>query len=168
MTNTYTQTSTFTVTHARNLAAKVATDLKRMQRFYGYPNDKDISNYETEIVALLKAGYLGIASYGFKKDGDWIEPTLRYSAQQLSASTTDNDPGRIPPNADISGASFYSYLTYSTAWFDLSKEQKVEFKKALPFFRGGADEPGINGYISRDLTYSSGGKSLDRSIIRSY
>ena len=45
MTYSYTQTTTFTITHARHLVAKVATDLKRMQRFYGSPNDDDIVDY---------------------------------------------------------------------------------------------------------------------------
>ena len=36
----YTESTTFTVTHARHMAAKVATDLKRMQRFYGKPSDE--------------------------------------------------------------------------------------------------------------------------------
>ena len=35
---TITETTTFTVTHARHMAAKVSADLKRMQRFYGYPS----------------------------------------------------------------------------------------------------------------------------------
>ena len=30
-----TDTATFTRTHAKHIAAKVATDLKRMHRFYG-------------------------------------------------------------------------------------------------------------------------------------
>ena len=34
---TLSETRTFTVTHARHMAAKVATDLKRMQRLYGSP-----------------------------------------------------------------------------------------------------------------------------------
>jgi len=36
---TFSDTITFSVTHARHMAAKVATDLKRMQRFYGAPSD---------------------------------------------------------------------------------------------------------------------------------
>ena len=69
--------TSFTVTHARHIAAKVATDLKRLQRFYGKPSDSDITNYESEIVELLKRRYLGTVSYGYKRDGEWIEPTLR-------------------------------------------------------------------------------------------
>ena len=52
---TLSETATFTVTHARHMAAKVATDLKRMQRFYGVPNDCAITAYETEVIELLKA-----------------------------------------------------------------------------------------------------------------
>ena len=50
----YSETETFTVTHARKLASKVATDLKRMQRFYGSPSDTSIAAYEAEIVALIE------------------------------------------------------------------------------------------------------------------
>ena len=37
--------------HPRSpLASKVATDLKRMQRFYGSPSDADIASYEVEVI----------------------------------------------------------------------------------------------------------------------
>jgi len=166
---TLTESSTFTVTHARHMASKVATDLKRMQRFYGVPHDARIAEYETELIALIKAGYLGTVTYGFKKDDKWIEPTLRYEAQELyGMSGTDDDPGKVRPGLDVSDASFYSYLTYSSAWDDLSSEEQMDFKRSLPWVRGGAPEPGINGYLTRDLTYSSGGRALNRSCVRSY
>jgi len=166
----YTESSTFTVTHARHMAAKVATDLKRIQRLYSNgPSDLDIANYEAEVVALLKAGYLGTVTYGFRKDGSWIEPTLRYTAQDLAGmSANDDDPGRIRPLADTTGASFYSFLTYSSAWSNLSETEKDAFKKSLPFYRGSGSEPGISGYLLQDRTYSSGGRALNRSTVRSF
>ena len=165
---------TFSVTHARHIAAKVATDLKRIQRLYGQysggePSDKRITEYETEIIALLKGGYLREVTYGFKRDGKWIEPSLRYTARELSdASAHDDDPGRIRPGSDISGASLYSFLTYSAAWDTLSAAEKDTFKKALPFQRVTASEPGVNGYMSADRIYSAGGRALDRASVRSY
>ena len=36
---TESESTSFTVTHARHMAAKVATDLKRLQRLYGRPGD---------------------------------------------------------------------------------------------------------------------------------
>jgi hypothetical protein len=171
MSYSYTQseTKTFTITHAKHMAAKVATDLKRMQRFYGFPSDADINKYEGEAIELLKKGYLGTVAYGFKRNGDWIEPMLKYSARDFVGDfSNDDDPGRIKPNADISGASFYSYLTYSASWNSLLDDEKQSFSESLPLFRNGADEPGVNGYLESDKVYSSGGKALDRSSLRSY
>jgi len=161
--------TSFTVTHARHMAAKVATDLKRLQRLYGGPSDQAIADYETEITELIKAGYLGVVTYGFRRDGKWIEPTLRYSARDLVGfAANDDDPGRIRPGADITNASFYSYLTYSAAWDMLSAGEREAFESRLPFRRGGAPEPAVNGYLSNDLTYSSGGRALDRASVRSW
>ena len=166
---TVSESASFTITHARHMAAKVAADLKRMQRLYGSPADSDIADYEGEVVALLKAGYLGTVSYGFRRDGNWVEPTLRYTARDLAGgSANDDDPGKIRPWADITGASFYSYLTYSAAWEGLPSEQKASFKSALPVKRGSASEPGINGYLESDRSYSAGGWALGRSSVRGY
>jgi hypothetical protein len=166
---TLAETTTFTLTHARHMAAKVATDLKRMQRLYGQPCDSDIADYEAEVIELLKGGYLGTVTYGFRRDGDWIEPTIRYTARDLAgASANDDDPGRIRPGAAIGGASFYSYLTYSAGWDGLSQADKDAVRKRLPFERSGAPEPGVNGYLNHDRTYSSGGRALERASVRSY
>jgi hypothetical protein len=166
---TITEAKTFTVTHARHMAAKVATDLKRMQRLYGKPSDANIAAYEAEVIELLKAGYFGTVTYGYRRNDRWIEPALKYTARDLSgASANDGDPGRIRPGANVDGASFYSYLTYSAAWDKLSAVEKEKFEDGLPFKRGGAPEPAVDGYLSNDRTYSSGGRALDRSSVRSY
>jgi hypothetical protein len=171
MTSSFTlsESATFTITHARHMAAKVATDLKRLQRLYSAPNDSDIANYETELAELMKAGYLGAVTYGFRREEHWIVPTLRYTAQDLAgADANDDDPGRIRPGADITNASFYSYLTYSPSWGRLTSDQQTAFKRTLPIFRGGAPEPAVNGYFSPDLVYSAGGRALNRHAVRSW
>ena len=167
--DTITETTTFTLTHAKHMAAKVATDLKRVQRLYGRPNDAEIADYETEVIELLKAGYLGTVTYGYRRGGDWIEPTLRFTARDLvGASADDDDPGRIRPGANITNAAFGSYLTYSAVWGELSNSVWEHFQRTrLPFQRIGAPEPGNNGYWYWDRTYSSGGRALDRASVRS-
>lgn len=166
---TVSENVTFTLTHAKNLAAKVATDLMRIQRFYGSPSDHSIDEYEAEIIALLKAGYLRTVTYGYRRNDAWIQPTIRYTAQDLAdTAANDDDPGRIKPGADVSGARFYSYLTYSSAWDKLSEDEKDSFKSTLPFKRGGAPEPSATGYFSDDRTYSSGGRALNRSSMRNW
>jgi len=166
---TISSSNTFTLTHAKHMAAKVATDLLRIQRFYGLPYSSDIDEHEAEVTALLKAGYLGTVTYGFKRGDNWIEPTIRYSARDLmGASATDDDPGKIRPGKDISGASFHSFLTYSAAWDQLTDDEKRRFKATLPFSRTAGTEPGVSGYFSSDKTYSAGGHALDRTTVRSF
>jgi len=115
---------------------------------------------------LLKAGYFGILTVGFRRNDQWIEPTLRYTARDLSGtSANDNDPGRVRPGANITGASFYSYLIYPP-W--VTEAEKDAFQKRMPFYRGGAPEPSISGYLIADLTYSAGGRALDRASVRSF
>lgn len=166
---TVSSTTTFTVTHARHMAAKVAADLKRMQRFYGKPSDAHINDLEQELIAFLKAGYLDTVTYGFKRADQFIEPTLRYTAKDLAGgSASDDDPGLIQPRKNVDGADFHSYMTYAAAWWAISQAERDSFKKELPVQRNGAPEPTIGGYLSADRTYSSGGRALNRSSVRSF
>ncbi|MGF6531036.1 hypothetical protein P3T20_001817 [Paraburkholderia sp. GAS206C] len=166
---TTTETRTFTLTHARHLAAKVSADLKRLQRLYGHITDERIAEFEGEVTELLRQGYLGTVTYGFQRDDKWIEPTLRYTASDLADSGTDDDPGRVLPGKDVSGAQFHSYLTYSAAWDALTAEQRTAVKQQLPLQRvSGSNAAVSNGYFFDDKTYSSGGRSLGRASVRSY
>jgi hypothetical protein len=165
---TTTETRTFTITHAKYLASKIKTDLKRIQRLYDRPSDKSIDEYEAEATALLKAGYLQSVTYGFQRDGKWIEPTLIYNASEIANwSGSDEDPGRIRPGADVAGASFTSYLTYAPAWSKLPFSEQTKFEQGLPFKRTGMAAPGVTGYLVEDRTYSAGNQILSRSSVRS-
>ena len=162
---TFSEIETFTVTHARRIASKVATDLLRFQRFYGEPSHRWIDDYEAELVALLKHDYLKRVTYGFKGDGKWVE-ALRYRALPGGVLVSDDDPGKIRPVAEVS-ASFSSYLIYNDNWYQLSQEERQAFKASLPFQRSCYDEPGVeNGYWVDDRNYTAGGRGLGRSTIR--
>jgi hypothetical protein len=152
------------------MAAKVAADLKRIQRLYeGKPSDLTIANYEQEMILLLKAGYLDEITYGYRRDGKWVEPTVRYKAKDLLGDdANDDDPGRIRQGANINGASFFSFLSYSSAWFAASQSERDAFRQNTPIDRRDAPEPAVNGYLSPDKTYSAGGRALDRSSVRSF
>lgn len=166
---TATETRTFTLTHAKHLAAKVAADLKRLQRLYGHITDQRITEFEGEVTELLRQGYLGTVTYGFQRNDKWIEPTLKYTAADLAGGGADDDPGRVPPGKDVSGANFHSYLTYSAAWDDLTPDERAAIKRQLPLQRVGSSEPTVsNGYFADDKTYSSGSRSLGRASVRSY
>ena len=164
----YTGTQAFTRAHAKRISFKVATDLKRMQRLYGLPTDLKIEEYELELIELVTAGYLRTVTYGYRRDDSLIEPTVHYTAFDLADPDFGDDPGRVRARADISGASFYSYLIYSSAWDALSGAEQDAFEKSLPFKRGGAPESSIDGYLQRDLSYSAGGRGLQRATVRSW
>ena len=166
---TSTRTRSFTITHARHLAAKVATDLKRIQRLYGRPSDSWIADHREELVMVLKRGFLSKIAYGFQRADKWIEPMVKYQAQNLIFGIgVDDDPGRIKPGADVAGARFNSYLWCSQAWWDLSEEEREDFRRESPIKRVDGDELEVNGYLSGDRTYSAGGRSLARSTVRSF
>ncbi|MCE1240754.1 MAG: hypothetical protein LWW83_12620 [Azonexaceae bacterium] len=166
---TITDSATFTITHARHMGAKVAADLKRIQRLYGGISDERIAEYEVELIEYIKAGYVDTVTYGFQINDQWIEPTLRYTARELNGyDVSDDDPGKVRPGADVTGARFSSYLTYSSKWSSASQSEKDSFKGRLPFSRSAASEPTIKGYLLNDKTYSAGGRSLARSSVRSF
>lgn len=164
--SSYTFTTTFTLTNAKYLASKVATDLKRIQRFYGSPTDQQISDYESEITELLNEGYLDNITYGFRRNGNWIKPSLKYTSLELSIGNMDDDPGKIPMGADISNAAFGSFLFKNFKWDNLTQGEKDNFLKKLRIQRTDGSTPQSEGYFSNDLTYGSGGRSINRSTLK--
>lgn len=162
---TYSETENFTVTHARHIAAKVSTDLLRFTRFYRNPTIEQINDYETELTALLKGGYLDKVIYGFYRDGKWIE-ALMYHALPDGTLIGDDDPGKIRPGTDVPGESFTSHLWKNDNWRKLSKQEQDTFYATLPIKRSScAEMPLESGYWSSDLNYSAGGRGLSRSTI---
>ncbi len=163
-----TEAVTFSITHARKLASKVAVDLKRVQRFYRLPDDAFIDDHEAELVVLLKSGVLGELTCGFRRNGNWIEPTLRYTAHELADDGPDDDPGRVKPRCNVVDASFHSYLKYNSEWSQLTETEREKIEAQLPFRRVAAPEPGVGGYFVDDRAYSAGGRGLSRASVRSY
>lgn len=164
---TYTTTDsvTFTVTHARHIAIKIGTDLKRMQRFYGKPDDNAITNYEKEVIALLKGDYLERIEYGFKTSNGRWRIALKYEARHGGLIIADDDPGGIRPGVDKSGCQFHSFLVTNYKWTNLSaEEQERVYKEAdVSFRRTAGDEPQGNWTVDR--AYSAGGRGVQRSSL---
>lgn len=165
---TTTETSSFTITHARYIASKVATDLKRFQRFYnGSPTDVWIDRYEGELAGLLKHDVVDNVIYGFQRNSLWTPASVRYRAISGGTLLADDDPGKIRPGIDISGAHFTSFLSYSAKWSRLTPAERASIENDLPIQRSTGAAPGLeSGAWSDDLNYSSGGRGLGRSSVR--
>lgn len=164
---TSTATSSFTFTHARYIASKVATDLKRFQRFYGSPSDDLIDRYERELAGLLKHDAVDTVVYGFQRSSLWTPASVRYRAIPGGSLLADDDPGKIRPGIDIVGAHFTSFLSYSNAWWDLTQAERDAIRNDLPINRSTGSSPDLEtGAWSDDLSYSAGGRGLGRSSVR--
>ncbi len=164
-----TSTSTFTLTNAKHVAAKIMTDLDLLNRAYpaALLTENRILQFGDEAAYLLNAGYLGTVTYGFKKTGSWILP-LRYTAYNNGTLSNDDRAGTIPRGVDVSGASFHSFLTYSSKWDSLTSDQRASFEATLPIQRTAGDEPGTSGgYWVDSKTYSSSGSGVTRKEWRS-
>jgi len=165
LTQTYTSTTTFTLTHAKHIAAKVATDLMRFTRFYKNPSIADINNYEIELTALLKGGYLDKVIYGFYRNDKWVE-ALMYHAAPDGTLVGDDDPGKIRPGTDVPGESFTSHLWRNSRWYSLSDAEKEAFYRDLPIKRSSSAAMELeSGYWATGLSYSAGGRGVTRSTI---
>lgn len=155
-------TETFTIVHARYIASKVATDLKRFQRFYGSPSDEWIDKYEGELVQLLKFDVVEHVDYGFLRNGKWTEAAVRYKALPSGDLMLDDDPGKIRPNLDVVGAYFTSCLTHNANWNNLSTAEQTAIETTCPFRRTRGLDPQLeNGYWADDLNYAAGGRGSD-------
>lgn len=166
MTTTYTTSSTFTRTHARYLASKIASDLRQLQLFYHQPSDKQIENYLQEAVVLLHGGYLESVSYGFKRGDEWVV-ALKYNVQ-TSGILSDDRSGRVAPGANVTGADWYSFLTYTPSFSRLTLEQRRRVEALLPFTRSYGEEPKATGVWTADKSYSSGGVGLQRRMFTQF
>ena len=166
---TTTETSTFTITHARYIASKVATDLKRFQRFYGSPSDDLINRYEGELAGLLKHDAVDNVVYGFQRNSLWTPASVRYRAIPGGSLAADDDPGKIRPGIDVGGAHFTSFLSYSSSWFGLSQADRESIESGLPIQRTTGAAPNLeSGAWSDDLSYSAAGRGLGRSSVRTW
>ena len=164
---TTTGTESFTLTHAKHIAAKVATDLQRFHRLYGQPSLAEIDAYEQELTILLKHDAVDSVVYGFKRNGLWTMASARYVALPGGTMEVDDDPGRIRPNYDVSGASFASFLVYSSRWGALSQSERDAINRQSPIRRTTSDAPRLeNGAWVQDRNYAAGGRGLCRSTVR--
>lgn len=160
-----TTTSTFTRTNARYLASKIAADLRQLRSFYGRPTEQQIDDLSDELVEMLAGGYVATYEAGFRKDGKRVV-SERYAVSS-SGLETDERAGGIYARADVTGASWFTFLTPSKAWFELSDASRRAIEDSLPVDRTEGPEPTDgNGYWENGRNYASGGTSTSRSGFR--
>ncbi len=169
MTYTYTQTETFNVTHARKLAAKVIADMHQCNRFYGKgPSEARIADYEAELVAMLKGGYVESYEFGFKTATDKRIVSWKYTVT-ASGDLEGGRSGGLYANADVANGSLFNFMTTNSKWAALSQADQDKVEDEHPVNRKEGEPPSDgSGYWTQDRTYSAGGVGVVRKEFRPY
>ncbi|MFF9403651.1 hypothetical protein [Streptomyces sp. NPDC014744] len=165
MTGSYTRSSSFTITDARYVGAKIGADLRLLNNYYGTPALDSIDDYVEEVALLLRDGYLDTVDYGFRESATnaW-RLRLRYKAT-TGGQLTDSRPGSLPRAAELTGYTFYSYLTYSTAYGALTVGEKDAVNANLPISRTTGNAPtALSGITTTGSSYARSGAGVSRDI----
>ena len=165
MTHTFTTSGTFTKTGAKYLASKVAADLQAVRDHYGQPSEAEIRDYNTELAVLLAEGCVESVEYGFERNDNRV--VSLYYEVRTDGSLTDGRSGGVYARADITGAAWFSFLTYSGRWEQLGEDEQQRIEARLPIKRtyGQAPQDG-NGYWVTDRSYSSQSVGTQRRTFR--
>jgi hypothetical protein len=155
----------FTITDARHVGAKVGADLRLLANYYGKPALDSIDAYTEEIALLLRDGFLDTVDFGFRqRDTNAWKLRLRYTAT-LGGHLLDDRPGSFPATIAVAGLPFYSFLTYSTKFSQLSTSQQEAVTGALPIRRGTGTEPSTSaGTFTSGHGYSRNGVGVGRGV----
>jgi hypothetical protein len=82
---------------------------------------------------------------------------------QNGALKTDDRAGKIAAYVDITGASFFNFLTRNLRFSQLSADAQARFDAKLPFQRPNGEPPSDgSGYWMSDHNYFAGGCGLNR------
>ena len=165
MTNTSAKSYISIDTGSTYIASKVAADLGAMRAYYGKPSQSQISDFQQELAELLPGGYMARIQYGFERDGAKVV-VLEYEARP-SGLLQDDNSGRVFSRADISGATWFSFLITSEKWGRLSADEQQQIKDRIPIKRDEGGEPRDgDGYWTADKTYSWEGVETQRRTFR--
>jgi hypothetical protein len=162
-----TTTKTFTITEARYVTSKIAADLQVFREHYGHLSPERIQRFAEEAAYLLNGGWLKAVEYGLKINGEGVF-TLRYEASNDGTLSSDDRPGKIPANLDMSNAAFYSFLWHSDKFLNLPLAEQDKIKKASPLLRTDAPLPvmAAGGRWEVTKTYSSNGQGVERKTYK--
>ncbi|MFB7475914.1 hypothetical protein [Kitasatospora sp. NPDC056184] len=165
MTGSYSRSAsgTFTITDARYVGGRVGADLRLLYNLYGKPALDSIEDYAEEVAILLNRGFLDTVDYGFRDaaTNTW-KLRLRYKAT-VGGELTDSRPGSFPDPVDVTGYGFYSFLTYSSAFWLLTSSDKAGLN--LPFSRTTGTAPSaLAGATTAGHGFARNGTGVARDI----
>lgn len=165
--SSYTYAETFTRTHAKRLAARVTTDLRQCHLLYPDPGESMLEQYRAELEELIAGNYVARYQFGYQRRNRAVW-SLRYVVGPDGDLVSSGPAGGVPVGIDVTGASFFNFLTFSDSWAALGFADKKKIEGNLPFVRASGSLPDDSlGTWRRDRVYAAGGVLLDRALFRS-
>lgn len=166
MSYSYTTSQSFTIIHARKLAAKVSADMEQCRRLYGYPSAAAIANYQEELTVMLHGGYVSEYEFGFKTADDCRVVSWKYTVNDYG-DLQGGRSGGLYTQAKIGNATMFNFMTYSPKWSALTASEKSVVDAKHMIVRGDGYPPADgNGSWVRDKTYAAGGVAIERQEFR--
>jgi hypothetical protein len=157
-----TQSESFTLAHAKKLAAKVIADMHQCHRLYGRPIESDIARYQEELIVLLAGGYISQYEFGFKTKADKRVVSWKYTVTN-AGDLEGGRSGGLFAAADVDTSRFFNYLWHSGKWSDLTIKERMAVETQYTLQRTTGDPPADgNGRWIRDRRYVSGGVAIQR------
>jgi hypothetical protein len=165
----FSHSATFTITHAKYLASKIAADLNVCNRLHGRPTVSQVESYSEELIELLRHGYLSRYEFGFKRDAKRV---LSWSYDVTSSGNieTDDRAGKMSAYLDLRDTTFFNFVWYSSKYNSLSIDDQKTFGVTHPINRTTGEPPsdGAGYWSGTEKIYSSGGTGVSRRSFRSY
>lgn len=166
---TYTNSATFTVTHAKHLASKIAADLNACSRLHGRPAVSSVEAYSEELVELLRYGYLSRYEFGFKRNDERVL-SWSYEVSPSGSIETDDRAGKMSAYVDLSDTSFFNYVWHTSKYNNMTTEDQAAFDGTHPINRTSGEPPrdGAGYWTTTEKNYSAGGTGVSRRSFRSH
>lgn len=167
MTSTYTTSDSFTLVHARKLAAKVAADMDQCRRLYGDPGTAEIEAYRAELIVMLHGGYISTYEFGYQTSDERRVVTWLYTVSPDGDLDGGQRSGGLYAQAVTSNATIFNSLTTNADWSGLgsSGQQDVTKQHSIRRITGQPPTDGSGRWV-RDKTYSAGGVAIERQEFR--
>src|SRR4051794_27015052 len=127
MSYSYTTSETFTIAHARRLAAKVSADMEQCRRLYGKPSAANIAEYQEELTVMLHGGYVSEYEFGFKTADDRRVVSWKYVVT-ANGDLPGGRSGGLYAQANIGNASLFNFMSYSDEWIALDSAGRDKVK----------------------------------------
>jgi hypothetical protein len=124
-----TQTNTYTVTDIRKTFENCEADIRTIARRTGKWTTDDVDNIMHDIIKLAENKYLKTVDIALLNDSD--DKVIRAAKFKINENGNTSDSDRAGQNndwQDTGNTHLTAILSYTSDWFDLSKQQRKDFQ----------------------------------------